>query len=67
MMADSKYIVGIGSARASLESNHALRELVGEANFCNGMVDTERELHEIIINALQSDISTPRCHISAML
>ena len=29
-------VLGIGSPRAALESNHALRELVGEKNFHNG-------------------------------
>lgn len=32
-----KKVIGIGSPRASLESNHALRELVGAANFSSGM------------------------------
>ena len=35
-------LVGIGSTRASLEANHALRELVGEDNFCRGLSENER-------------------------
>ena len=35
--------VGIGSPRASLEANHALRELVGRENFCPGLADDEAE------------------------
>jgi len=30
-------VIGIGSPRASLESNHQLRQLVGEANFSTGI------------------------------
>ena len=33
--------IGIGSPRASLEANFALRQLVGEANFCPGFADDE--------------------------
>ena len=35
-------LIGIGSPRASLEANHALRQLVGEENFCRGLSDSER-------------------------
>lgn len=35
-------VIGIGSPRASLEANHALRELVGEANFCRGLSERDR-------------------------
>ena len=35
-------VVGIGSPRASLEANHALRQLVGDENFCRGLSDSER-------------------------
>ena len=34
-------LLGIGSPRASLEANFALREFVGEANFCPGLADDE--------------------------
>ena len=36
-------VVGIGSPRASLEANHALRALVGEDNFCRGLGEQERQ------------------------
>ena len=36
-------VVGIGSPRASLEANHALRQLVGDDNFCRGLGEAERE------------------------
>jgi len=51
MISTSKKVVGIGSPRASLESNHALRSLVGEDNYCNGMSNIEREMHGIILEA----------------
>jgi len=35
-------VIGIGSPRASLESNHQLRELVGEANFSTGINANEQ-------------------------
>ena len=34
-------LIGIGSPRASLEANFALKQLVGEANFCPGLADDE--------------------------
>jgi NADH-quinone oxidoreductase subunit G len=38
-----KRVIGIGSPRASLESNHALRALVGEEHFCSGVSAAELE------------------------
>ncbi|RRV16058.1 NADH-quinone oxidoreductase subunit NuoG [Pseudomonas saudiphocaensis] len=38
-----KRLIGIGSPRASLESNHALRELVGKDNFYSGIAAGELE------------------------
>lgn len=37
-------VIGIGSPRASLESNALLRELVSEANFCSGIDDHQQAL-----------------------
>ena len=34
-------LIGIGSPRASLEANFALKQLVGEQNFCTGLADDE--------------------------
>ena len=34
-------LIGIGSPRASVEANFALRQLVGTANFCLGLADDE--------------------------
>lgn len=38
----ARRVIGIGSPRASLESNHQLRELVGEANFSTGIAAREQ-------------------------
>jgi NADH-quinone oxidoreductase subunit G len=46
-------IIGIGSPRASLESNFALRTLVGEENFYAGITDSESQLMQRIIDVLQ--------------
>jgi NADH-quinone oxidoreductase subunit G len=45
--------IGIGSPRASLESNFALRELVGHSNFYSGVSDTEHSLTMRAIEILQ--------------
>ncbi|AEI74730.1 NADH-quinone oxidoreductase subunit NuoG [Candidatus Moranella endobia] len=53
-------IIGIGSARASIESNFALRELVGPENFYNGVAGGEHNQLELIINVLRyGGIRTP--------
>ncbi|PXC06449.1 NADH-quinone oxidoreductase subunit G, partial [Pseudomonas aeruginosa] len=41
-------VVGIGSPRASLESNFALRELVGEGNFYSGFNEGELDRLRLI-------------------
>ena len=40
-------VIGIGSPRASLEANWALRKLVGPENFYLGMADQERRLVDL--------------------
>ncbi|MGL6413860.1 NADH-quinone oxidoreductase subunit NuoG [Aeromonas veronii] len=53
-------LIGIGSPRASLESNFALRELVGEENFYCGMEQAEWECQQKILQILQhGGVSTP--------
>src|SRR5579871_6210164 len=44
-------VIAIGSPRASVESNFALRELVGAERFFCGASDTDAELCELIIGA----------------
>ena len=47
-------LIGIGSSRASVESNFALRQLVGEENFYAGVNEPEAYLNGNIVHALQS-------------
>jgi NADH-quinone oxidoreductase subunit G len=46
--------IGIGSPRASLEANFALRSRVGKENFYLGLDDTEHSLLEAIVDLLRS-------------
>jgi hypothetical protein len=45
-------VIGIGSPRASLESNFALRRLVGPENFYPGVCDTETQLLSSAVDSL---------------
>lgn len=47
-------IIGIGSPRASIESNFALLRLVGEANFSSGMSSLDHALSQQVIDILGS-------------
>ncbi|MFA0812163.1 NADH-quinone oxidoreductase subunit NuoG [Microbulbifer epialgicus] len=49
-----KKLIGIGSPRASLENNFALRKLVGPANFYSGLNRRDQELLELV-NTIQCD------------
>ncbi|MFP6860074.1 NADH-quinone oxidoreductase subunit NuoG, partial [Pseudomonas sp.] len=51
---NGKRVIGIGSPRASLESNFALRELVGEAGFFSGIAADELESIRLIRDILQN-------------
>lgn len=46
-------MIGIGSPRASLESNFALRALVGEKNFYAGISETAARLTALMLDVLQ--------------
>ena len=46
-------VIGIGSPRASLESNYALRELVGPDNFFAGVTAPHQALTELAIHLLE--------------
>ncbi len=50
-----KKVVGIGSPRASVETNFALRELVGTANFSSGVSRDEQLLIEKAAEILQTE------------
>lgn len=52
-LAERKRIVGVGSPRASLESNYALRTLVGGKHFFSGMAEAEHHLASLIIRILR--------------
>ncbi|HEX5168431.1 MAG TPA: NADH-quinone oxidoreductase subunit NuoG, partial [Cyclobacteriaceae bacterium] len=53
---DKMKIVGVGSARASLESNYVLKKLVGENNFYHGVSPREHELASLVTKILSSGI-----------
>ena len=58
--ATGKKIIGIGSPRASLESNYALLALVGKENFYHGISEKEQLLTKTVLSFLQvSGIQTP--------
>ena len=44
-------VVGIGSPRASMAANFALRELVGAGNFCTGLADDEAATMAAMLDA----------------
>ena len=50
LAASDAQVVGIGSPRASVEANFALRRFVGAENFCVGIADDE---HEALRTALE--------------
>ncbi|MFT5136481.1 MAG: NADH-quinone oxidoreductase subunit G [Arenicella sp.] len=57
---NDKRVAGVGSPRASLETNHLLRALVGSASFYDGVADHETQLIEAIsVNLQNSGIHTP--------
>ena len=58
-MRESAMSIGIGSPRASLEANQALRQLVGADNYSNGMNRQEQAMHQIILDVLASGMNTP--------
>ncbi|WP_281784344.1 NADH-quinone oxidoreductase subunit NuoG [Sinimarinibacterium flocculans] len=46
-------VLGIGSPRASLEANHALRALVGDANFHRGVAASEAACDDLLVQILR--------------
>jgi NADH-quinone oxidoreductase subunit G len=59
-LAKGQKIIGIGSPRASLESNFALSVLVGNENFYHGISKKEQLLTHTVLNFLQkSGVQTP--------
>ncbi|MBT0730984.1 NADH-quinone oxidoreductase subunit NuoG [Rosenbergiella nectarea] len=54
LLRQAKRVVGIGSGRASVESNFALQQLVGADNFSTGMTAAEQRRVELIVDILQN-------------
>lgn len=54
LVASSERVIGIGSPRASLESNFALRTLVGPENFYAGIPDSELRLLRLMLGILRT-------------
>ncbi|QHM74806.1 NADH-quinone oxidoreductase subunit G [Mixta theicola] len=60
VLRQAKNVIGIGSPRASVESNFALRELVGAANFSTGMPAGEQARLALMLKVLrEGGIHTP--------
>ncbi|MDI1301570.1 MAG: NADH-quinone oxidoreductase subunit NuoG [bacterium] len=55
----AKRAIGIGSPRASLETNHALRELVGAGNYFAGVSADELARLQLAKNILARGVRTP--------
>ncbi|MFT4463672.1 MAG: NADH-quinone oxidoreductase subunit NuoG [Sodalis sp. (in: enterobacteria)] len=56
----ARKMIGIGSPRASVESNFALRELVGAENFYTGIAGGEQDRLALMLNVLRNGgIRTP--------
>lgn len=53
LFGEGKSWIGIGSPRASLEANFALRSLVGKENFFNGLSDHHSRLLETMVEILK--------------
>ena len=60
ILRQSKKVIGIGSPRASIESNFALRELVGADNFYTGIAKGEQARLQMMLKVLrEGGIHTP--------
>ncbi|CAL4319985.1 NADH-quinone oxidoreductase subunit G [Buchnera aphidicola (Eriosoma grossulariae)] len=60
MIDNSSRVIGIGSSRASIESNYALQKLVGSKNFSNGMTKLENDCVQLSLKILNSgEIHSP--------
>ncbi len=53
LFSERNKVIGIGSPRASLESNFALRKLVGENNYFQGISGREMKLMNIVLDVLR--------------
>jgi NADH-quinone oxidoreductase subunit G len=63
LVADGRRVIGIGSPRASLEANFALRAWLGPERFYVGMSDQDAHLLALIVDILrQGPAGTPSLH-----
>jgi NADH-quinone oxidoreductase subunit G len=57
VLRSSKKVIGIGSPRASLQSNYVLKVLVGNDNFYHGVSDDEHDLAKLAIDILRDGVA----------
>jgi NADH-quinone oxidoreductase subunit G len=63
VLAEGSPVIGIGSPRASLEANFALRKLVGPEHFFQGMDERETRLTTLALKVLQEGpVRVPSLH-----
>ena len=63
VLRQAKKVIGIGSPRASVESNFALRDLVGAENFSTGIPAGEQARLDLMLSILRDGgIHTPSLH-----
>ncbi len=55
LLSGAKRVIGIGSPRASLEANFALRTLVGPENFYAGVSEKEGQLSRLTLDVMRSN------------
>jgi NADH-quinone oxidoreductase subunit G len=54
LLASSDKIIGVGSPRASVESNYALQKITGEESFFKGITDIETNLLDYVLQLMHS-------------
>ena len=54
LFANHQRVLGIGSPRASMESNFALMQLVGKENFYQGISEGEAQIMQVILTTINS-------------
>ncbi|HEQ98317.1 MAG TPA: NADH-quinone oxidoreductase subunit NuoG [candidate division Zixibacteria bacterium] len=59
LLKDRSKVIGIGSPRASLEANFALKSMVGEHNFYSGLSARENKLARKILSILRNGPARP--------
>jgi NADH-quinone oxidoreductase subunit G len=67
VLSASRSVIGIGSPRASMESNFALRALVGPGNFVAGFSSREWDLLSLVLEVLQGSAQKPAAARAASL